>query len=151
MFSPERLRAFVRTPLWLGLPVAAIVAFAVIWAICASSPAVDNPFKSATVSAVCVAIGWVLGIWASVTPDNEKDDEKDDDMNADTVDDVPILRARLTVAVLLLGFLAIISIPDICRVVEDGRPVAIGIAGFMTKLLGIAAVAIPVWLRLRCR
>lgn len=147
-FSADRLRAFIRTPLWFGLPAAAVAGFAAVWAICTASPAVDNPLKSAAISSVCVAAGWILGIWASAAPDST---EKGSDETDNVENDASVLRTRFTLIALLLLFLAIISIPDILRVVEDGRPAAIGIAGFTTKLLGIAAVIIPVWLRLRNR
>ena len=151
IFSVHRLRAFIHTPLWLGVPIAAIAGFAVVWAICSASPAVDNPLKSGIIAAGCVAFAWVLGIWTSSGVDD--DEAKNAAEKAVKNHEMSDSAVRNTIAAigLIILFLGIIAIPDILRVVEDGRPTAIGIAGFTTKLLGIAAVIVPVWLRLRNR
>ena len=156
LFNARRWHAFLFSPLWLGLPVAAAVAFGVVWGMfsLSSDPEIASRcLRSAMISGGCTAFAWILGMFAASGPDSEEGDVPDDCLadagNAASCSEP--WRERLKLAGWCLLFLLLISVPDIRRVICDSRPVLAGVAGVVTKLFAIVAVAVPVYISMRRR
>lgn len=155
LFSARRWQAFIFSPLWLGLPVAAVLAFGVVWGMfsLSSDPEVAaSCVRGALVSGGCTAFGWILGMFAASGPDvPDKDEDAAAGKPAASATDAGPWRGWLALAGWSLLFLLLISIPDIRRVVGDGRPVIVGVAGVVSKLFAVVAVVIPVYVTMHRR
>lgn len=143
MRDADRRRAFIGSDLWIGLPAAAAVAFAIVYLpmlMCDREAAM----KYAVLAASLAAFGWILGMWASTAPY--------DDETAETNEGARLtLRDKLTGVLAALLVIAAICYPDIKRVVADGQPLYTGIAGIATKVISVLAVSIPVAIGIKRR
>lgn len=77
-FAPERIRAFVRSRLWLALPAVAGVGFGCLWLYrryVEGLPAGDAVLKGAFY-ALTLALCWTIGIWGATAPEVESDREE---------------------------------------------------------------------------
>ncbi len=136
MRDADRRRAFAGSDLWIGLPIAAAAAFAIIYMpmlLCDREAAM----KLAVMAASLASFGWIMGIWASTASDDTHETEDSEDVRLS-------LRDKLTALLAVLLVIAAICYPDIKRVAIEGKPLYIGIAGIATKVICILAVSIPI-------
>ena len=71
LLDAGRWRMFLHSRMWLGLPVAAVVAFVVIFLLRRFGeglPTAEALWKGA-VCALVIAFCWALGVWAAVGPE----------------------------------------------------------------------------------
>ena len=76
LLDAGRWRMFLHSRMWLGLPVAAVAAFVVIFLLRRfgeSLPTAEALWKGA-VCALVIAFCWALGVWAAVGPEPSDDD-----------------------------------------------------------------------------
>ena len=76
LLDAGRWRMFLHSRMWLGLPVAAVVAFVVIFLLRRFGeglPTAEALWKGA-VCALVIAFCWALGVWAAVGPEPSDDD-----------------------------------------------------------------------------
>lgn len=155
LFSARRWHAFIFSPLWLGLPVAAALAFGVVWVMysLSSDPEVAaRCVRGALISGGCTAFAWILGMFAASGPDiPDKEENAAADKSAASTTDSGPWRGWFALAGWCLLFLLLISIPDIRMVVGEGRPVIVGVVGVVTKLFAVVAVVIPVYVTMHRR
>ncbi len=141
--SLESWPQFIRSRWWWWLPVVGVLAFGVNFLLLkADSETASRALSRGLVAAGCVAFGWALGIWASVQPDRKTAFVLDEEPESSSKD-------RLYVWILSLIMILLIFMPDIRRVVSDGKPLVVGLTGALVKLMTIVAVCIPVWLTIR--
>jgi len=143
MRDTDRRRAFAGSDLWIGLPIAAAVAFAIIYMpmlLCDREAAM----RLAVMSASLASFSWILGIWASTASDDTQETEQSEEVRL-------TLRDKLTGLLAALLVIAAICYPDIKRVVTDGKPLYIGVTGIAIKVISILAVSIPIAIGIKRR
>ena len=113
LLDAGRWRMFLHSRMWLGLPVAAVAAFVVIFLLRRfgeSLPTAEALWKGA-VCALVIAFCWALGVWAAVGPEPSDDDGGQDGEAVGDVGARAAWRGRVLCFVLLLGAFALL-VPD---------------------------------------
>ncbi len=143
MRNADRRRAFAGSDLWIGLPIAAAAAFAIIYMpmlLCDREAAM----RLAVMAASFASFGWIMGIWASTAADEAQETEDSEEVRL-------TLRDKLTGLLAMLLVIAAICYPDIKRVAIDGKPLYIGITGIAVKIISILAISIPIAIGIKRR
>ena len=134
LLDAGRWRMFLHSRMWLGLPVAAVAAFVVIFLLRRfgeSLPTAEALWKGA-VCALVIAFCWALG---------GQDGEAVGDVGARAA-----WRGRVLCFVLLLGAFALVCSSQISEMLGGECSLARGFGGILLKAMAVAAVVVPVWL-----
>lgn len=96
---------FLHSRMWLGLPVAAVAAFVVIFLLRRFGEGLPTAeaFWKGAVYALVIAFCWALGVWAAVGPEPSDDDGRQDGEAVGNVGSRAAWRGRVLCFVLLLG------------------------------------------------
>ena len=132
----------------LGLPVAAVAAFVVIFLLRRFGeglPTAEALWKGA-VCALVIAFCWALGVWAAVGPEPSDDDGGQDGEAVGDVGARAAWRGRVLCFVLLLGAFALVCSSQISEMLGGECSLARGFGGILLKAMAVAAVVVPVWL-----
>ena len=80
LLDAGRWRMFLHSRMWLGLPVAAVAAFVVIFLLRRFGEGLPTAeaFWKGAVYALVIAFCWALGVWAAVGPEPSDDDGRQD-------------------------------------------------------------------------
>ena len=149
-----RFARFVHSRLWLGVPLVAIVAFVLFFLLAT----IENPVAEALfrggLAAVLMALCWGIGIWGSTDLDRENLAEETDG-TADWIERLKQsgvggrVAARAVAILLLVLLVGLLCYPQIEGLVTGSSSPVKGMIGILLKLLGVAAVLLPVRLALR--
>lgn len=148
LLDAGRWRMFLHSRMWLGLPVAAVVAFVVIFLLRRFGeglPTAEALWKGA-VCALVIAFCWALGVWAAVGPEPSDDDGGQDREAVGNVGSCAAWRGRVLCFVLLLGAFALVCSSQISEMLGGECSLARGFGGILLKAMAVAAVVVPVWL-----
>lgn len=148
LLDAGRWRMFLHSRMWLGLPVAAVAAFVVIFLLRRfgeSLPTAEALWKGA-VCALVIAFCWALGVWAAVGPEPSDDDGGQDGEAVGDVGARAAWRGRVLCFVLLLGAFALVCSSQISEMLGGECSLARGFGGILLKAMAVAAVVVPVWL-----
>lgn len=148
LLDAGRWRMFLHSRMWLGLPVAAVVAFVVIFLLRRFGegfPTAEALWKGA-VCALVIAFCWALGVWAAVGPEPSDDDGGQDGEAVGNVGSCAAWRGRVLCFVLLLGAFALVCSSQISDMLGGECSLARGFGGMLLKAMAVAAVVVPVWL-----
>lgn len=141
-FAPERIRAFVRSRLWLALPTVAGVGFGCLWLYrryVEGLPAGDAVLKGAFY-ALTLALCWAIGIWGATAPEVESDREE-----------APRGASRRALMFCVLLLVALVCLrPVLAWAAGELSPVQGGFS-LLLRLLAVGAVLLPMWLHERLK
>mgnify|MGYP005799332653 FL=1 len=106
------MQAFVYSRLWMGVFPSFLAGFAVIFLICYwGNLPVEKSSNKALLSGLLCVVGYAIGVWAAVAPDNDDEEDEDEDSTG---------KARWIDKVKLAGWclalVAIFAYPSIERV-----------------------------------
>ena len=132
LLDAGRWRMFLHSRMWLGLPVAAVAAFVVIFLLRRFGEGLPTAeaFWKGAVYALVIAFCWALGVWAAVG----------------NVGSRAAWRGRVLCFVLLLGAFALVCSSQISEMLGGECSLARGFGGILLKAMAVAAVVVPVWL-----
>ena len=118
LLDAGRWRMFLHSRMWLGLPVAAVAAFVVIFLLRRFGEGLPTAeaFWKGAVYALVIAFCWALGVWAAVGPEPSDDDGRQDGEAVGNVGSRAAWRGRCSAFVLLLG-----RSPGFCLVPDFGN------------------------------
>ena len=104
LLDAGRWRMFLHSRMWLGLPVAAVAAFVVIFLLRRFGEGLPTAeaFWKGAVYALVIAFCWALGVWAAVGPEPSDDDGRQDGEAVGNVGSRAAWRGRVLCFVLLL-------------------------------------------------
>jgi len=131
LLDAGRWRMFLHSRMWLGLPVAAVAAFVVIFLLRRfgeSLPTAEALWKGA-VCALVIAFCWALGVWAAVGPEPSDDDGGQDGEAVGDVGARAAWRGRVLCFVLLLGAFALVCSSQISEMLSGECSLARGFGG----------------------
>ena len=145
---PPRAAGFPSGTMWLGLPVAAVAAFVVIFLLRRFGEGLPTAeaFWKGAVYALVIAFCWALGVWAAVGPEPSDDDGRQDGEAVGNVGSRAAWRGRVLCFVLLLGAFALVCSSQISEMLGGECSLARGFGGILLKAMAVAAVVVPVWL-----
>lgn len=144
-FSRAHLALFLRNRLWLGAPVAALLAFVATFLLrcLGDGKPVGDTLRVGAIFAAVTAGCWALGVWAATDPS-----EKEEDAEEDAEPPVPASRWQLVgrralLVVLLLGVLALINAPQIEALLKGEASLPRFFGGILLKTLAVASILLP--------
>lgn len=144
----SRWRAFLHSRLWLGLLPAAAFGFGIVFLVALAGgfePAGKALFYGLLAGAAN-GLGWLIGIWAAVDPDEDEGNEEEEEGSAPTRFDRFV--AWLWVAGLLF---LLIAFSDVMKLVDGTESWGKAAVAITSKFLVLLAVCIPVRLYERRR
>lgn len=151
-FSRTHVVRFLRSRMWLGAPVTALVTFVATFLLrrLGDGKPVGDTLAVAAIFAAIMAGLWGLGIWAATDP---SDDEPEEEAEKEATT-APASRGRLLwrraqgIAALLL-FAGLVYWPQIEAMYTGEAPPAKGFGGILLKTIATVATVLPIWIARR--
>ena len=133
LLDAGRWRMFLHSRMWLGLPVAAVAAFVVIFLLRRLGEGLPTAeaFWKGAVYALVIAFCWALGVWAAVGPEPSDDDGRQDGEAVGNVGSRAAWRGRGLCFVLLLGAFALVCSSQISEMLGGECSLARGFGGIL--------------------
>ncbi len=153
-YSRAHVALFLRSRLWLGAPVAALLAFVATFLLrcLGDGKPVGDSLRVGAIFAAVAVFTWGLGVWAATDPSEEAEETaREETPPAPPVSRLRLLGRRVLFVALLLGALALVFASQIEGLVTGEVSLAKFFAGIALKFICIGSTLIPVWIAQRTR
>lgn len=137
---------FLHSRMWLGLPVAVVVAFIVFFLLRRFSegiPTAEALWRGA-VYALVIAFCWALGVWASIDRSPSRGHQRETETRSGRTPRPVWIRYILAFGLLSIAFLLTYG-TQIADIISGTETFAYGFTRLLLKAMIVTAVVIPVW------
>lgn len=146
VFEAGRWRMFLRSRMWLSLPVAVVISFIVFFLLRRFSegiPTAEVLWRGA-VYALVIAFCWALGVWASIDRSLSHGQQRETETRSGRTSRPVWVRYIMAFGLLSIAFLLTYG-TQIADIISGAETFAHGFTELLLKAMVVMAVVIPVW------